>query len=928
MADTANHIFLPWVQSGGAAAIPDSATERLADDQPAAVSLKVRLEVNTSSVEKDARLFGPGSIIGLDPQQVVRVEPKPYTSDFEPNYFPAIEFDRPDLPWLFTPAKANTEGQLRPWMCLVVVRIQDGVELLPPVNQPLAVLHIKSPAKPGAELPDLAESHLWAHAQIVGSAKSEILSTLKSKPAQTVSRLICPRRLAPSTNYVACVVPAFDVGVKAGLGESLTTDTLKPAWLTGDKAPEEIRLPVYFVWHFHTSEGGDFEELVRRLKPREMPAEAGKRPMNIGAPGFALDPPTPDASAVVLGLEGALQPVDAQPEKWPEDVRLPFQRALAKILNTPWDLATTEVANPDPIFGPPVYGCWHAAAHRVGVEKATSPAWLNELNLDPRNRVIAAMGTQVIQQQQEQLMASAWEQLGDIDKINQRLRQAQLSRAVNKKYYSRTFSQMPEESFLKLIAPARSLVTLNEEAPNQPGVRKLLSQKLSQSRLPPTAVSATARKLMRPGSAMNKELSNAGAQGVFALFQVFGTIAPFNLQSTNRGSVTVDQVTHELPSLLNPQGLLFNPDPPAHFERPRAAEWPAMLSTFVFSSLWSSTLNSRTPSNQTPPGFFDAAKAHHAHLTKIFPQLIFFAPQLPIPIPTMEIKASVMATMNPERTVSQATMAALSLDRPALRTEDELEPIMDAPAFPQPMYEALRDLSQDYLFPGLEHVPANSAQLLKTNGQFIESFMVGLNAEMGRELLWRNYPTDQRGTYFRQFWDTAVAGPSAQIDIKPIHEWGPSTLGANSIGNTDKLVLLIRGEVVRRYPGVIIYAVKAVVHKGKRVLATDHPELRIAPPIEAYPVFRGTLEPDVVFVGFDLKRNQIAEGDGWFFVLQQQPTEPRFGLDDDPFGAGDTGEVPLLKTWNDLNWAHVGNADELSSRIFPSKRRAQNQASR
>ena len=35
--------------------------------------------------------------------------------------------------------------------------------------------------------------------------------------------------------------------------------------------------------------------------------------------------------------------------------------------------------------------------------------------------------------------------------------------------------------------------------------------------------------------------------------------------------------------------------------------------------------------------------------------------------------------------------------------------------------------------------------------------MVGLNHEMARELLWREYPTDQRGSYFRQFWDTAIA---------------------------------------------------------------------------------------------------------------------------------------------------------------------------
>ena len=44
---------------------------------------------------------------------------------------------------------------------------------------------------------------------------------------------------------------------------------------------------------------------------------------------------------------------------------------------------------------------------------------------------------------------------------------------------------------------------------------------------------------------------------------------------------------------------------------------------------------------------------------------------------------------------------------------------------------------------------------------------------------------------------------------------------------------------------------------------------------------------------------------GWFFVLQQQPSEPRFGLDSDPFGPGESGEVPALDTWNSLNWGHV-----------------------
>ena len=53
------------------------------------------------------------------------------------------------------------------------------------------------------------------------------------------------------------------------------------------------------------------------------------------------------------------------------------------------------------------------------------------MNLDPRERVVAALGTRVIQEQQEELMAEAWEQAGEIAQVNQRLRQMQLSLAIS-----------------------------------------------------------------------------------------------------------------------------------------------------------------------------------------------------------------------------------------------------------------------------------------------------------------------------------------------------------------------------------------------------------------------------------------------------------------------------------------------------------------
>ena len=69
--------------------------------------------------------------------------------------------------------------------------------------------------------------------------------------------------------------------------------------------------------------------------------------------------------------------------------------------------------------------------------------------------------------------------------------------------------------------------------------------------------------------------------------------------------------------------------------------------------------------------------------------------------------------------------------------------------------------------------------------------MVGLNDEMGRELLWRQFPTDQRGSYFRQFWDVGDAIESrcleaaAQVeeellDITKLHTWDRETRARRS----------------------------------------------------------------------------------------------------------------------------------------------------
>ena len=77
---------------------------------------------------------------------------------------------------------------------------------------------------------------------------------LHDRPDRTLSRLVCGRVLAPATDYLACVVPTFELGRLAGLGLDVTADEeakLRPAWTLGD-APDVGRaagLPLVGVRH-------------------------------------------------------------------------------------------------------------------------------------------------------------------------------------------------------------------------------------------------------------------------------------------------------------------------------------------------------------------------------------------------------------------------------------------------------------------------------------------------------------------------------------------------------------------------------------------------------------------------------------------------------------------------------------------------------
>jgi hypothetical protein len=214
--------------------------------------------------------------------------------------------------------------------------------------------------------------------------------------------------------------------------------------------------------------------------------------------------------------------------------------------------------------------------------------------------------------------------------------------------------------------------------------------------------------------------------------------------------------------------------------------------------------------------------------------------------------------------------------------------------------------------------------------------MVGINHEFSRELLWREYPTDQRGSYFRQFWDVQgfLAGATADRealrerlrDIPELHRWSK----ASALGDHDhreeqgdkeeELVLAIRGELLKKYPTAVIYAHRArwertadnkidKTRPRQLVDLSDADQQNAPRTIIKTPLYEAKVDPDIYFFGFDLtaataKGGVVLPGDeeedpGWFFVIKERPGEPRFGLDVAKDAPG------VLNTWNDLAWSDV-----------------------
>jgi hypothetical protein len=512
-------LFLSWLRTGMLASLDQAAGAGGSLDRLPAANAQPVIAVNATGAHGQftAVLHGPGEVVGIDPAQVVRMEPPDGAFNVETAFVPLVEFDRPDLPWLASPATVqpgtptgpDPRNGLLPWLCLVV--LEYGSVALDGSAAPLPRLTV-----PLSQLPDPAQAWLWAHAQLLLTAGETVQTVLDQAPDRTLSRLIGPRRLRPATRYLAAVVPLFEAGRQAGLGNPPAhSDGAPPAlsyaWTVAPAGSSAATvLPVYLHWSFTTGDGADFRTLALKLKPT-LTGQAGVRPLDIGHAGSGLPGPGAQDPAWTIPFEGVVVGSAISQGSWPSaTLQSTYQAALAgKVAATPAELT------------PPQYG---AATPLDAAGLAAGPQWLRQLNLDPRYRALAALGTTVVQTYAEPLMASAWQQAGQLREVNDLLRRAQLARELSASMYARRIGEpgaavLPDDRLLQVSTPVHDQVsTPSGSAATVAGMTTpavtapvTVADQLAASPSAAAATSVAFRRLARPTGPVARRALAAGA---------------------------------------------------------------------------------------------------------------------------------------------------------------------------------------------------------------------------------------------------------------------------------------------------------------------------------------------------------------------------------------------------------------------------------
>lgn len=929
----AKYTFLPWMRQGLAGQLKK--VDHLGKDADqsndlASPTLDITLQLQgavkgtnaspatkTIASTKQVQLYGPGDITGIERRAIVKTEPRHNIKDFESNFLPYIDFYAEDFLWRYTPLQANN-NRLRPWLALVVLKEEEFEREPFNARLPLRSFRTKGnldeiPFPPAYQL--WAWAHVHVNKKLGATPKKNLKTILERSPNLACSRLICPRKLEPETTYYAFLIPSFEKGRLAGLGANSdiidTIDLQLASWgheqnhFSGFTAYQK-RFPIYFEWRFSTGKlGDDFESLASKIVPRALHPNVGKRLIDVQSPGYNLfydGGEFPNQGTVLM--EGALRHPDSNISDLlndPAEENTKFAKEIADLLNLEEDLKTDSLVvdhkfttNPyfdddaesiydDPIITPPIYGRWHAQQHRVSPEK--NEQWVDQLNLDPRHRLTAGLGAEIVRRNQEIYMDRAWGQYQDLFQAYDFLKQAQLTVELNERLMQKHFDNLHPTKFIAVAANANSVV--------RPDGKKSLRRALRNSRLPNGIFSSGYEKVTRRGGSLVKRTTN--------YHPVTPTSSGMNMRDFT--------LSNRLDAVARPilMAAIFD----TALRRLLHDAYKSLNTSSITNWKWkllndNGLIGDYQAGNGNLYRFRDAlakiAKQDLDELHNYFNDKNWQLPSNPS-INLDNLKQQIKLKFAPRyalyRKVSQQNKKITYQSRFAF-SKEWLKPVMPAPVFKDPTYEELLKISFDDFVPNLDLIPPNTSGLLEVNQRFIESFLVGFNFEMARELFWREFPTDQRGTYFKMFWDSIDQNARARAnaedersDVQELHTWQrDSKLGSHQPEGmvAEPLVLVIRGDLLNRYPHTIIYLEKAEVVDGERRLSGK----------KLYPIFDAKVEPDIFFLGFNLEKEDVEQGEGYFFVIQERPGELHFGLDSE-----DQDYDLNLKFWDQLNWGHL-----------------------
>lgn len=386
---------------------------------------------NAPSLSREFYLAGPVDVRSINADAIALAVPADKSKGYSCDYMPYLEFHEEDFPWRYTPLPSS--DKLVPWILLLACKEGEYTLQTAPDGSHQVVINLEGAEGEEADTfyPKKEDFHKLAHVQITTPDGKDFIAHVAAHPEDGVSRLFCTRKLQSGTKYTMFLVPAFELGRLAGLGEPIEGQAPLDR-LSFEGNPVSIAFPVYYQWTF-TSGAEKFMDLAKKqqfLAESEFGELTSGLKMDISETGLKKyrepqnpqDKPVNDQDPIDLPV-ALVKPGFSEKTLLSEDELMDWELKNDLLLQNPVfsDGHTRCELYEDPWVVPPVYGARHILAKSLDLSKDN--LFLKDLNLKFRNRAAAGLGASVVRKNQEFFVNRAWGMVEDINKMNQRIRE-------------------------------------------------------------------------------------------------------------------------------------------------------------------------------------------------------------------------------------------------------------------------------------------------------------------------------------------------------------------------------------------------------------------------------------------------------------------------------------------------------------------------